>query len=170
MTGRLALPLLLPLLLAGCLDAPVRELPDVVCESVDATGADTATVRVRTDSLQAVAGRLLVRVDRVAEGPGSTGGDTDGAGGLAAGLALDSGVIFRGCSGASSELLLMVPGRAMRKGWLRVGSDRPVRIVVESGARDGTPGGETLLRPGESGVIRWEGGESGGAPASAEGG
>lgn len=166
----------LPVLLAGCLDVPPREMPDIVCENVDPSGGgETATVRVRTDPLRTVAGRLLIRVDPVAEGPGPTrsGGEARTGGGavtLAAGLAFDSRGLFRGCAGPSSELLLMVPERAMRKGWLRVGSDRPVRVVVESGARGGTPGGEALLGPGESGVIRWEGGATGGSSALREDG
>lgn len=144
------------LLLGGCLEPTAPPLPPVACWVLgEAGGADTLRVTVSLDSLgEDHGGRVLVRVDRIADGFVRFRDPRPDV--AAAALAVTPGGRFVGCAGPSRDgLRFSLPARHARKAWMRVSSEHPVRVGVEGPPGQGTLGEPLTIRPGASGVVTW---------------
>jgi hypothetical protein len=74
----------------------------------------------------------------------------------AAGMALAPPATFQGCAAiAAAGIELRAPVAPRARAWVRVSSDRPVRVRPRvAGRRSESP---LLLLPGASGIVGWEG-------------
>jgi len=135
----------------------------VVCTEISPVGGGGATVRPE-DVLE-----LVVVLDSVPAGPGSVRVRVDGLAesgvvqffmppltAAAAGMALAPPATFRGCAAlAPAGLELRAPVAPRAKAWVRVSSDRAVRVRPRvAGRRSDAP---VLITPGTSGIVGWEG-------------
>lgn len=155
-----ASPLLALLLLGACIEPGEPFSPPVACSTTGAEGGrDTLDVTVTLDPLEDVRrGEILVRIDPLADAfvtfqpPDPTGS--------AAALAVTPAGRFVGCVGfAVGGFALRTPASYARHAWLRVASDRPVRVRVQ--APDSTRLGaeDPVIGVGASGTLPWRSGE-----------
>ena len=115
--------------------------------------ADTLEVVLVFDALPRGSGGLRLRVDGLAE-PGLVAFEAPRPGAAAAGLSLEAPARYHGCAAAASrgiELRAPVPPRA--KAWLRVSTDRPVRVRVSDAQRRLGP---VVVNAGGSALVPWE--------------
>ncbi len=72
----------------------------------------------------------------------------------AAGMTLDVPARYHGCAAlAPVELELRAPFPPRGKAWVRVSTDRPVRLHLRTGERASAP---VLTRPGKSALASWD--------------
>jgi hypothetical protein len=116
---------------------------------------DVLELIVMLDSVPPGPGSVRVRVDGLAE-PGLVRFVLPPATATAAGMALAPPVRFQGCATvAAAGIELRAPFAPRAKAWVRVSSDRPVRVRPRvAGRRTEAP---LLLNPGTSGIVGWDG-------------
>jgi hypothetical protein len=129
---------------AGAGDAAARE-----------PGAgDTLEVVIVFDSLPRASGGVRVRVDSLAEG-GMVSFLAPHPGSAAAGMALATPPRYGGCAALAPHGLQLSASHPPRgKAWVRVSTDRPVRLRVAGGGRTLAP---VLVTPGASALAPWSG-------------
>jgi hypothetical protein len=122
---------------------------------LDVALEDTLELVVVLDSVPPGAGTVRVRVDGLAE-PGLVQFFMPPATAAAAGMALTPPASFQGCASiAAAGIELRAPAAPRAKAWVRVTSDRPVRVRPRiSGRRSQAP---LVLEAGTSGIVGWEG-------------
>jgi hypothetical protein len=147
------------LALVGCAPTTAADVP-VGCAAFRLT-ADTATEPTASDTLELVvvfdslprgSGGLRLRVDALAEA-GMVTFAAPRPGSAAAGMSLQVPARYHGCAAMAPdglELRASYPPR--EKAWVRVSTDRPVRLRIAGGDRTLTP---SVTRPGESALVRW---------------
>jgi hypothetical protein len=129
---------------AGGLAPPLAVSPDDVLELV-----------VVLDSVPPGPGTVRVRVDALAD-PGIVNFFMPPPTAGAAGMALAPPATFQGCASVAPvgfELRAPVAPRA--KAWVRVSSDRPVRVRPRVAGRGSQA--PLVITPGTSGIVGWEG-------------
>lgn len=164
--------------LAGCAGAPDQVVP-VTCASIrpaatpagaaapgpQPEGSLTPPLAVGPDDVL----ELVVVLDSVPDGPGSVRVRVDGLAepgviaffmppptAAAAGMALAPPASFTGCAAiAAAGLELHAPAAPRAKAWVRVSSDRPVRVRSRVAGRRTGP--LLVIKPGSSGMVSWEG-------------
>ena len=165
----------------ACGRAPEVAVP-VTCSEIHPVGASAPAAPAPTPPEGATGGRaptlavgaddvleLVVMLDSVPAGPGSVRVRVDGLAepgivkffmppptAAAAGMALAPPARFQGCATiAAAGIELRAPVAPRAKAWVRVSSDRPVRVRPRvAGRRTEAP---LLLTPGTSGIVGWEG-------------
>ena len=150
---------------AGLLLAPLAcarpELPSgpITCAAVRPSGRDAPEVRaddplevyVVFDSVPAEAGGVRLRVDGLGQGGIVNFGEPTPT---AAGMTLDVPARYHGCAAlAPVGLELRAPFPPRGKAWVRVSTDRPVRLHLRAGERASAP---VLTRPGKSALASWD--------------
>jgi len=148
--------LLASLVLAGCIEPGEPFNPPVGCSTEGAgTGLDTLEVVVTLDPLEdARKGEMLIRVDPLADAFVTF--QPPDPNGSAAALAVTPEGRFVGCVGFSvGSYRLATPGSFARHFWLRVATDRPVRVRLQ--APDSTRLGvrDPVLLAGTSATLPW---------------
>lgn len=161
-----ALAALGALALSGCARAPEQAV-SVVCSEIQPAGGapgapapavgpdDVLEVVVALDSVPAGPGSVRVRVDGLAD-PGLVAFFMPPPTAASAAMTLQPPPTFQGCVAvAPAGFELQAPSAPRAKAWVRVSSDRPVRVRprVEGRAVDEP----LLLEPGTSGVVGWGG-------------
>jgi hypothetical protein len=116
---------------------------------------DVLELIVMLDSVPPGPGSVRVRVDGLAE-PGIVRFFMPPPTATAAGMALAPPARFQGCATiAAAGIELRAPVAPRAKAWVRVSSDRPVRVRPRvAGRRTEAP---LVLTPGTSGTVGWEG-------------
>ncbi len=161
------------LALAGCARDPEQAVP-VTCSEIHAAGAPSAPapgpggppalgvgpedileIVVVLDSVPPGPGSVRVRVDGLAE-PGVVAFFMPPPTAAAAGMTLQPPPTFQGCAAAApAGFELHAPAAPRAKAWVRVSSDRPVRVRPRAAGR--AIAKPLLLTPGTSGVVGWSG-------------
>ena len=163
------------LLLLGCGDAldraiavsctevvPAGSGPAILADSVAgalapglAVGAnDTLDLFVVLDSVPPGPGSVRVRVDGLSE-PGLVKFFMPPPTAAAGGMALQPPATFTGCAAiAPVGLELRAPWAPRAKAWVRISSDRPVRVRPRVTGRAAAP---VVVMPGGSAIVGWEG-------------
>lgn len=114
---------------------------------------DVLELVVVLDSVPAGPGSVRVRVDGLAE-PGLVKFFMPPPTAAAAGMALTPPATFQGCAGvAPTGLELRAPVAPRGKAWVRVSTDRPVRVRPRILGRAAEP---VMVMPGTSEVVGWE--------------
>jgi hypothetical protein len=163
---RLAAVAALGCALGGC-TGPQPASVDVACAafalpggSADGTEAtarepgagDTLEVVVVFDSLPRGSGGVRVRVDSLAEG-GMVSFLAPRPGSAAAGMALATPPRYDGCAALAPDGLQLSASHApRRKAWVRISTDRPVRLRVAGGRQTLPP---LVVTPGASALAPW---------------
>ena len=152
----------LALLLAACIEPQPPPSPPVGCRATGTGGSlDTLEVVVTLDPLQeGRRGTVLVRVDPLAEGFVTF--NPPDPNGSAAALAVTPAGRFVGCVAFGvAEFRLTTPAVLARHAWLRVTTDRVVRVRVESPDSLRLSVEDGGIQAGASGTIAWQQGEAG---------
>jgi len=103
---------------------------------------------------EASRGKVLVRVDGLGDGF-VTFQDPDPSAAAAA-LAVTPAGRFVGCAGFSvAAFRLRTPARLARKAWLRVSTERTVKLTLTAEDGSSLSSGETVVAPGASAVASW---------------
>ncbi|MGD2068822.1 MAG: hypothetical protein PVI57_09150 [Gemmatimonadota bacterium] len=159
-------PFVLAVVLAGCGPTP-DDAPSLLCTALVAP-ADAPDPVLPTDTLDLVLSfptrpgeplDVLVRVDSVASegivlfpaGPPATV--------AAAGATLTTRAIWTVCVSSAPRALVFRRADTVppTKAWLRASTDRPVRVVVQTGVGEGATRDRLLtVSPGRSSRGRWE--------------
>lgn len=114
---------------------------------------DTLELLVRLDEVPPGGGSVRVRVDPLAE-PGVVTFTDAPPTAVAAAMALAPPPLFQGCAAAApTGMELRAPAAPRGRAWVRISSDRPVRVRVVAGA---TSGGPAVVAPGASATVDWE--------------
>jgi hypothetical protein len=115
---------------------------------------DTLEVVVVFDSLPRGSGGVRVRVDSLAEG-GMVSFLAPRPGSAAAGMALATPPRYGGCAALAPHGLQLSAARAPRgKAWVRISTDRPVRLRVAGGEQTLAA---VVVTPGASALAPWSG-------------
>lgn len=152
--------------LGACARAPEVAVP-VLCSEVLPAGGTAATgdapslgvddvldLVVALDSVPPGPGRVLVRVDGLAEA-GLVRFLLPPAAAAAVGMTLQPPPSFHGCGALGPVgFELRAPSAPRAKAWVRVSSDRPVRVRPRVAGRASEP---VLVAPGASAVVEWGG-------------
>jgi hypothetical protein len=151
------------LALGACAPPTVADVP-VSCaafaltdsQTTEPTAGDTLELVVVFDSLPRGSGGLRLRVDGLAE-PGMITFAAPRPGSAAAGMTLTVPARYHGCAAMAPDGLQLGASYPPReKAWVRVSTDRPVRLRIAGGERTLGP---LITRPGESLLARWDGEE-----------
>jgi hypothetical protein len=135
---------------ATCVSFALTDAP-----TSEPSARDTLELVVVFDSLPRGSGGLRLRVDRLAE-PGMVSFAAPKPGSAAAGMSLQVPARYHGCAAMSPHgLELRSPYPPREKAWVRVSTDRPVRLRIAGGERTIGP---LITRPGESALVPWSAG------------
>lgn len=131
-------------------------LPPLACEGLGAAGAgEPLVLHIDADSVgEGLRGRILIRVDSLVHSfvamRGATSADA------AVGIATTPAARFQGCVVyGAAETRMLIGAANLEKAWLRIGSDRPVRVRMESVYGPAIEADEVEVPPGDSGVFTW---------------
>ena len=118
------------------------------------TPDDTLDLFVTLDSVPPGPGSVRIRVDGLAE-PGLVKFFMPPPTAAAAGMALQPPATFGGCAAvAPAGLGLHAPWAPRAKAWVRVSTDRPVRVQPRIPGRRADP---VIVMPKASAIVGWEG-------------
>jgi hypothetical protein len=143
--------------MTACARPPERAIA-VACRSVATSAAaavatDTLELIITVDSVPPGPGVVLVRVDPLSE-PGVVTFSAPPPTAAAAGMALAPPPRFQGCAAIAPGGLELRAALAPRaKAWVRVSSDRVVRVRAVVGGR--ASDAPALVAPGSSGTVGW---------------
>lgn len=115
---------------------------------------DPLELVVRIDSVPPGPGSLLIRVDGLAD-PGVVAFSLPPMTAAAAAMALTAAPRFQGCAAMAAEgIELRAPVAPLGKAWVRVSTDRPVRVRAIAAGRSAEA---LVVLPGSSGTVAWGG-------------
>lgn len=135
-----------PMIPVACTETTPTTRPTVAA-------TDTLDLFVVLDSVPSGAGSVRLRVDGLAQ-PGIVNFFLPPPTAAAAGMALQPPETFAGCAAtAPAGLELRAPRAPRGKAWVRVSTDRPVRVHPLAAGRRAAP---AVVSPGESAIVGWD--------------